>query len=253
MSSKPKKTLSKEQLSKMQEGRKKAAEKRAKERQQAKSKAKEFTDAKKSKDKEKLLQLEMEALQQQQDRINTLKLQVERKKQVKSKLQKIKQFDEIPEEQVYEQDVEEKHTEEVQENIKVEVIDALEDVEEKIEKQIEHKETDDRDYIPNDDEYSATFKRKAKKIRNQIPVETRAYYDDAIKKFDFTLSLDDNIKSMIEYVKNIVGDNTDMVNSIRNKQLEKESKKEVIQKSATENIAEQSIDSKIYKLMKMRY
>jgi hypothetical protein len=58
---------------------------------------------------------------------------------------------------------------------------------------------------------------------------------------------------MIDYVKNVVGENTDLVNSIRNKQLEKESKKEVVQKSATENIAEQAIDSKIYKLMKMRY
>jgi len=253
MSSKPKKTLSKEQLLKMQEGRKKAQEKRAKERQQAKSKAQEFTNAKKSKDKEKLLQLEMEALQQQQDRIDNLRLQVERKKQVKSKLQKIKQNDTIPEEQVYEQDVEEKHTEDVQENIKVEVIDALEDVEDKIELQMSHKETDPRDYAPNDAEYSATFQREAKKIRNQIPVETRAYYDDAIKKFDFTLSLDDNIKSMIEYVKNVVGENTNLVNNIRNKQIEKESKKEVVQKSVNENIAEQSVDSKIYKLMKMRY
>jgi hypothetical protein len=248
MSSKPKKTLSKEQLAKMQEGRKKAAEKRAKERAEAKSKAKEFNDAKKSKDKEKLLQLEMEALQQQQDRIDNLKMQVERKKQVKSKLQKIKQIEAIPEEQVFEEDIEE-----VQENIKTEVIDALEDVEDKIELQMSHKDTDPRDYVPNDAEYSATFKREAKKIRSQIPVETRAYYDEAIKKFDFTLSLDDNIKSMIDYVKNVVGENTDLVNSIRNKQLEKESKKEVVQKSATENIAEQAIDSKIYKLMKMRY
>lgn len=249
MSNKPKKTLSEEQLKKMQEGRKKAAQKRAKEREQAKAKAKEFNDAKKSKDKEKLLQLEMEALQQQQDRIDNLRMQVERKKQVKSKLKSIKEIDDKPEDQVFEK----KMIEEDNEEIVDEVEGALEDVEENINIQIQHKESDPQDYVPSDKEYEETFKREANKMRKNIPVETRKYYDQAVKKFDFTLSLDDNIKGMIDYVKSVVNENTDIVNSIRKKQIERESKKEVVQKPVNESIAEQAVDSKIYKLMKMRY
>ena len=244
MSSKPKKTLSEEQLKKMQEGRRKAAQKRAKEREEAKAKAKELNDAKKSKDKEKLLQLELEALQQQQDRINNLKMQVERKKQVKSKLKSIKEVDEKPADQVYEKKLSDDEEEEV--------IEALEEVEEKINKQIEHKETDDRDYVPNDEEYVATFAREAHKMRKNIPAETRKYYDEAIKKFDFTLSLDDNISSMIDYVKEVVKNNTELANGIRNKQIQRENKKEIVQKNVAEKVAEQSVDSKLHKLMKLK-
>tara|TARA_R100000734_G_C3301657_1_gene92251 strand:+ start:210 stop:950 length:741 start_codon:yes stop_codon:yes gene_type:complete len=246
MSSKPKKTLSEEQLKKMQEGRKKAAQKRAKEREEAKAKAKELSNAKKSKDKEKLLQLELEALQQQQDRINNLKMQVERKKQVKSKLKSIKEVDEKPEDQVYEAPLEETDDEAEQ------TIEVLEKVEKKINKQIEHKETDDRDYVPNDEEYVATFAREAHRMRKNIPAETRKYYDEAIKKFDFTLSLDDNISSMIDYVKEVVKNNTELANGIRNKQVQKENKKEIVQKNVAEKVAEQSVDSKLHKLMKLK-
>ena len=246
MSSKPKKTLTEEQLKKMQEGRRKAAQKRQKEREEAKKKAKEIGDAKKSKDKEKLLQLELEALQQQQDRIDNLKMQVERKKQVKSKLKQIKEVDEKPEDQVYESNIEENESQAEQ------TIDALEQVEEKINTQVAHPDTDDRDYVPTDDEYKQVFEREAKKMRNNIPIETRKYYDEAIKKFDFTLSLDDNIAEMINYVKTVVNSNAKMAKGIREKQIKNENKKEVVQKSVPEKVAEQSVDSKIYKLMKLK-
>ncbi len=251
MSSKPKKTLSEEQLKKMQEGRKKAAQKRAKERAEAKSKAKELNDAKKSKDKAKLLQLEMEALQQQQDRIDNLKMQVERKKQIKSKLKSIKEVDDKPDDQVYEVPLDDEAQAEQTEQVE-EVSEVLEKVEEKINKQIEHKETDDRDYVPNDEEYVATFAREAHKMRKNIPADTRKYYDEAIKKFDFTLSLDDNISSMINYVKEVVKDNTELANGIRNKQIQKENKKDIVQKNVAEKVAEQSVDSKLHKLMKLK-
>ena len=244
MSSKPKKTLSEEQLKKMQEGRRKAAQKRQKEREDAKKKAKEFGDAKKTNDKQKLLQLELEALQQQQDRIDNLKMQVERKKHVKSKLKQIKEVDEKPEDQVFEADIDGEEAEQT--------IDALEEVEEKINIQAVHKETDDRDYAPSDDEYKKVFETEAKKMRNNIPVATRKYYDDAIKKFDFTLSLDDNIKGMIDYVKEIVKENTQVAKTVREKQINAENKREVVQKALPEKIAEQSVDSKIYKLMKLK-
>jgi len=251
MSSKPKKTLSEEQLKKMQEGRRKAAQKRQKEREDAKKKAKEFGDAKKTNDKQKLLQLELEALQQQQDRIDNLKMQVERKKHVKSKLKQIKEVDEKPEDQVFEADIDGEEAQAQAEQTE-QTIDALEEVEEKINIQAVHKETDDRDYAPSDDEYKKVFETEAKKMRNNIPVATRKYYDDAIKKFDFTLSLDDNIKGMIDYVKDIVKENTQVAKTVREKQMAAENKREVVQKALPEKIAEQSVDSKIYKLMKLK-
>ena len=251
MSSKPKKTLTEEQLKKMQEGRRKAAQKRQKEREEAKKKAKEIGDAKKSKDKEKLLQLELEALQQQQDRIDNLKMQVERKKQVKSKLKQIKEVDEKPEDQVYESNIEENESQAQAEQTE-QTIDALEHVEEKINTQVAHPDTDDRDYVPTDDEYKQVFEREAKKMRNNIPIETRKYYDEAVKKFDFTLSLDDNISEMINYVKTVVNSNATMAKNIREKQIKNENRKEVVQKSVPEKVAEQSVDSKIYKLMKLK-
>ena len=247
MSSKPKKTLSEEQLKKMKEGRIKAQEKRKKEREIARKQAKDLNEAKKSKDKERLLQLEMEALQQQQDRIDNLKLQVERKKQVKSKLKQIKETEEKPAEQVYETPLEEEQTEEVEE-----VEEALHNVEEKIIEQIENKDTDPRDYVPNDNEYAEVFKKEANKMRKNIPVDSRQYYDQAVKKFDFTLSLDDNIKSMIDFCKSVVVDNTKIANNIRTKLIEKEQQKELVQKSVAEKVTEQSVDSKIYKLMKLK-
>jgi len=253
MSSKPKKTLTEEQLQKMKEGRKKAIEKRKQEREEAKAKALEFDVAKKQKDKQKLLELEMEALQQQQDRIDNLRLQVERKKEVKSKLKRIKQTEEKPEDQVFEtkekviDDDEYLEIEEAED-----VIETIEDVGDILHSEAKHLEEEPPN-VPNDEEYSEVFKREANKMRKNIPVDVRHLYDDAVKKFDFTLSLDDNIKSMIDYVKDVVQNNTELANRIRNKQIQKENKKEVVQKSVNEKVAEQAIDSKLSKLMKMKY
>jgi len=248
MSDKPKKTLSEEQLKKMQEGRKKANEKRKKEREEARKQAKDLNEAKKSKDKEKLLQLELEAMEQQQSRIDNLRLQVERKKQVKSKLKNIKATQEAPEEQIYEQPPQQdddKAKESIIENI-------LEHVEEEVEHQQDLQAEQHKDYVPTNEEYELVFRTQANKMRNKIPVDTRKYYDEAIKKFDFTLSLDDNIKSMIDYCKDVVKENTVIANSIRNKQIERENKKEIVQKTVAEKVTEQSVDSKIYKLMKLK-
>ena len=209
--------------------------------EEARKQAKNLNEAKKSNDKEKLLQLEMEALQQQQDRIENLKLQVERKKQVKSKLKQIKETDEKPQDQLYEKPIE---TKDKQEQI---IEDILEHVEEKVEEKVEAKNN-----LPTNEEYAKIFKREANNMRNNIPKETRMYYDEAIKKFDFTLSLDDNIKSMIDYCKNVVNENTNIANNIRNKQIINENKKEIVQKSVAEKVTEQAVDSKIYKLMKLK-
>ena len=237
MSDKPKKTLSPEQLEKMRLGRKKAYEKRKAEREAAKEKSKQVGEAKKKNDKEKLLQLEMEAMKQQQDRIDNLKIQVERKRQVKSKLKNAK-LEPVAEEQ---EDVEE------QEEIVEQVEEELEKVEEKVEQKISKKPE------ISDAEYTKVFYEQANLMKKKIPKEVHHYYDDAVSKFDFTLSLDDNIKNMIGFVKDVVEKNTKVVKDVRQVQKKIEDKQEVISKPKVEDEAEKHIDSQISKLMKMRY
>ncbi|MHA2182362.1 MAG: hypothetical protein ACXAAH_13165 [Promethearchaeota archaeon] len=247
MSSKPKKTLSDEQLKKMQEGRKKASEKRKIEREEAKAKAKEMDIAKKSKDKQKLLDLELQALAQQQSRIDNLKIQVERKKEVKSKLKAIKEEDEKEPEQIYEeppQEVEEQAKAQQPQPQEVEVEKAVKAV--KAVESLSNKQ-------PTDEEYAEVFNREARKIREKLPQESKKYFDNATNKFDFTLSLDDNIKGMIDYVKTIVEKNTEIAKSIRDSKRELEDKKEIVQPTHAERVAEHAVNSKIQKLMRMRY
>jgi len=239
MSDKPKKTLSPEQLEKMRLGRKKAYEKRKAEREAAKAKSKEIGDAKKKNDKEKLLQLELEAMRQQQDRIDNLKLQVERKREVKSKLKQAKQIVDEPEEL---EPIDEQHEEEIVEAVEEE----LEKVEEKVEKKMDKPDISDA-------EYTKVFYQQANVIKKKLPKEVHNYYEDAVSKFDFTLSLDDNIKNMIEYVKTVVKDNTKIVKNVRTVQKKAEEKEEIVSKPKVEDEAEKHIDSQISKLMKMRY
>ena len=245
MSSKPKKTLSDEQLKKMQEGRKKASDKRKIEREEAKSKAKEMDIAKKSKDKQKLLDLELQALAQQQSRIDNLKIQVDRKKEVKSKLKAIKEEDEKEPQQIYEEPI-------IEEQAKAEHTQGKQPKEEEPAK-AEHKQPAIGKEPPTDAEYAEVFNSEARKIREKLPQESKKYFDNATNKFDFTLSLDDNIKGMIDYVKTIVEKNTEIAKSIRDSKRELEDKKEIVQPTHAERVAEHAVNSKIQKLMRMRY
>ena len=262
MESKPKKVLSQEQLLKMQEGRKKATEKRKKEREEAKKNAVEFTNAKKSNNKEKLLQLELEALQQQQDRIDNLKMQVERKKQVKSKLKKIKNEEEEPQPSPQTLVAQEPSPEPLPspepspepQTLVAPAPQTLVAPAPKPAPKVNKAESQSNLQFtqPSDEEYEKVFKEQSKIIRNTIPKEVRKEYDSAINKFDFTLSLDENINSMIKHVKDIIKTNTETASNFRKQQKEEESKKEIVQKSFVEKVTEQAVDSKIYKLMKLK-
>ena len=226
METKPKKTLSEEQIKKMQLGRKLAYEKKKKERDLERSKAKEFVDAKKDKNKEKLLKLEMEALQQQQDRIDNLKIQVERKNIIEKIL-------------------------DLKEEVEVDMAGVEKEMsDEKEEEAVEL-------FIPTNDEYREVFNEKASEIRKGIPPPVKKYYDEALKKFDCHLDLDTNITNMIDYVKEVVKTNTEIVNKVRaeqkEKELEKQKQNELIQKLEAETLAEKEIENRIYKLMKIKY
>ena len=247
MSEKPKKTLSPEQLEKMRVGRQKAYAKRKAEREAAKIVSKEKNTATKNNDKEKLLQLELEAMAQQQSRIDNLKIQVERKKEVKAKLKSIKEEEHIEEEHI-EEHIEhiEEHIEEVQSEVKEDIEEVKEKVEVKMEKKVRW----------TDEEYSDVFEKEAKKMRAKIPKQVQHYYDDAVSKFDFTLSLDQNIRGMIENVSKVIQKNANTVDEVRKVQKHIEEKKDpivAIQKAPIEVQVEKELESQISRLIKMRY
>ena len=229
MEDKPKKVLSDEQLKKMQEGRKIASEKRKLAKEQSKDLAKKKTAASKKSDKSELLNLELEALAQQQDKINNLKMQVDRKREVKSKLKSIK--DEV-----------------IEDNDELEVVEEEVEEKEEVEEVKEEKEDDNK-------KYEFTFKEEAKRLRENIDPSAHKYYDNAVNKFDYTLSLDDNIKSMIEYVKNVVDSNVQLATKIKEEKEIVDTQEEILVKNITpkETLVEKQIQSQINRLMKMKY
>jgi hypothetical protein len=251
MSEKPKKTLSPEQLKKMQEGRKRAYEKRKSEREAAKQASKEKTQAKKDNDKEKLLQLEMEAMKQQQDRIDHLKLQVERKREVKAKLKSIKEDVEDEPDDADQEYVPEVIEEELINDVANKVAEEVEEVLEKVEEKVEKKE--EKSVSWSNEEYTEVFQREANKMRAKIPKEVQHYYTDAVRKFDFSLSLDDNIQNMINYVSSVVKKNAETVSEVRKVQKNIEDKQELVQKQEPEIQMEKELQSQINKLIKMKY
>ena len=57
---------------------------------------------------------------------------------------------------------------------------------------------------------------------------------------------------MIKHVKEIIKTNTNIANDIRKEQKQEENKQEIVQKTNAEKNTEHIIDSKIYKLMKLK-
>ena len=239
-----KKTLSPEQLAKMQEGRKRATEARKKAKEEAQEEASKRKTALKKSDKSELLALEIQALAQQQNRIDNLKIQVERKKEVKSRLKSIKETedpveeeDPIEEEDPVEEELIVEKTPDPPKKVQiVEKVSVLETKESNVNK------------IHDDNNYKDIFEKESTKLREKINPSVHNYYDQAIKKVDYSLPLDQNIQNMIDYVKDIVEKNTQLAESINKEKQLAEEKQEIVQ----ENVVEKQITSQIQKLMKMR-
>ena len=241
-----KKTLSPEQLEKMKEGRKRASDARKKAKEEAQEEASKRKTALKKSDKSELLALEIQALAQQQNRIDNLKIQVERKKEVKSRLKSIKETEDDPiieeEDPIIEDPVEDE--EEL-------IVEKTPDIPKKVQivepVSVLEKKKSNVDEI-HDNNYKDIFEKESTKLREKIDPTVHNYYDQAIKKVDYSLPLDQNIQNMIDYVKDIVEKNTKLAESINNEKKIAEEQKEIVQ----ENVVEKQITSQIQKLMKMR-
>ena len=256
----PKKVLSPEQLLKMQEGRKKAAESRKLAKEKAKEDAKNKEKALAKSDKSDLLELEIQALAQQQDRINNLKLQVDRKKQVKSKLKKIKDEKEVAAEVAAEEakanvnsnsdSDSEQSEEEIEIKKPLEKIDIPIEIPKIPKKEIPINESEKHNI---DKDYKELFELESSKLRVKLDPSVHKYYDNAIKKFDYNIPLNDNINNMINYVKLVVQENTQLANKIKEEKQISDDSKIIVERQEEETIVEKQITSQISKLMKMRY
>tara|TARA_R110000772_G_scaffold262682_3_gene381832 strand:- start:1044 stop:1832 length:789 start_codon:yes stop_codon:yes gene_type:complete len=257
----PKKVLSPEQLLKMQEGRKKAAESRKLAKEKAKEDAKNKEKALAKSDKSDLLELEIQALAQQQDRINNLKLQVDRKKQVKSKLKKIKdekeevaEAEEIAEAKANVNSNSDSDSEQSEEEIEIkkplEKIDIPIEIPKIPKKEIPINESEKHNI---DKDYKELFELESSKLRVKLDPSVHKYYDNAIKKFDYNIPLNDNINNMINYVKLVVQENTQLANKIKEEKQISDDSKIIVERQEEETIVEKQITSQISKLMKMRY
>ena len=253
----PKKVLSPEQLLKMQEGRKKASESRKLAKEKAKEDAKNKEKALAKSDKSDLLELEIQALAQQQDRINNLKLQVDRKKQVKSKLKKIKdEKEEVAEAEAKAKVNSDSDSDNEQSEEEIEIKKPLEKIDIPIEipkipkKEIPINESEKHNI---DKDYKELFELESSKLRVKLDPSVHKYYDNAIKKFDYNIPLNDNINNMINYVKVVVHENTQLANKIKEEKQISDDSKIIVERQEEETIVEKQITSQINKLMKMRY
>lgn len=226
MADKPKRVITAEQQEKMRLGRQKAYEER-----KAKKEA-EIRAKKEAKEKQKAIQ--QQALQEQKDRRKNLKNAIEKRQEQKQKLAELK-----PKKTVH------IATDEEIEYYEPDLVASEEPAEEpQVLSPIEE------DAEPTDEEYIETFKQETENIIKTLPHGSKQLFRKATKKFDYNLSVEDNIKAMIEYVKMVVQHNITTAAAVKNKIESKALKEnEVVQEIPEVIEAEQIIESKMSYLM----
>ena len=228
-----KKTLSPEQLAKMQEGRRKAYEARKKAREEEKE----------AKKQAKLLakKTEEEAIKQQREQRELVRKANEAKAKKKGDLSalKVKNKKKVniatdDEVEYYEPDVLSPVPEEEEQAEQPEEIQA-----EQPEEKPEPEETEE-------EKYKRVFESESLKVLNKLPNNAKDLFKKAKSKFDCNLSVDDNIKSMIDYCKELVKANVKTAEVIK---AHVEEKKDI--KPPVEQVQkEREIEQKIYAIMK---
>ena len=203
MSEKPKRVLTDEQKKKMLEGRRRKAE----ERKLQKEKDKENKDLDKIKAKELKeinKKLELEAIQQQKDRIELLNVSKRKKSEMRGKLRFCKNNPQAIEDM--EQLLSEiENKENTKKNIDLEIKEIKVEMESK-----KHELSKDEE----NEVYKRVFEKEALKIEKSLPIECREVFRSETNKFDFNLNLSDNINSMISNIENTIKKNTNITDSV---------------------------------------
>tara|TARA_R110002167_G_scaffold80385_1_gene220975 strand:- start:1300 stop:2040 length:741 start_codon:yes stop_codon:yes gene_type:complete len=246
MSDKPKvkRILTDEQKAKMLEGRRKASALKREQKEKDKNEkviAKENDKKQKIKDRE----LELQAIQQQKDRIEVLNVSKKKKSEMRGKLRFCKNNPELIDEvEIMIQAIENKNNE--KKNIDLEI------------KEIQTEIKDKQQELTEDEEnevYKRVWDKEAKRIELSIPEESRSIFRTETEKFDFNLSLSDNITKMIKNVESKIQSNTEIVDAITTEISETENtinkNKEIVQEREKKE-REKKINAKLQQLYSLR-
>ena len=206
-------------------------------------KIKEKENDKKQKVKNK--ELELQAIQQQKDRIEVLNISKKKKSEMRGRLRFCKNNPElIGEVEEMIQAIENKNNE--KKNIDLEI------------KEIQLEINDKKQELTEDEEnevYKKVWDKEAKRIELTIPEESRSIFRAETEKFDFNLSLSDNINKMIKNVEAKIQSNTAIVSAVNAEINETEDvinrNKELIQEKEKQD-RNKRINSKLQMLYSLR-
>ena len=224
-----KKTLSTEQLAKMQEGRRKANEARKKQKE----------DEKEAKKQAKMLakKQQEEAIAQQKQQRELIRKANEAKAKKKGDLSALK----VKKENV----AVEPALPKVPEHQEIDIDDPDE-----LEPEAEPEPEPVKEEVEEDEneKYKRVFESASLKVLETLPNNAKGLFKKANSKFDCNLSVDENIKSMINYCKELIKSNVKTAEVIKT-HVEEKKKEEV--KIPTEQIQkEREVEQRIYSIMK---
>ena len=199
---KPKKTITPEQRAKMDAGRKAAAEKRKKEKEELKARVKKEMEQ----EKKNMKKAVKEAEKQQKDRLNNAKKDNDAKKKIKKELEQLKESMKIETKKPVEFKKEEEEIKEVLEEI---VEEVKEEVEEVIEEKTEEKPT--KPTITKT-QIEGLFQAKVSQALENINDETtKDIFRDTANNYDFNDSVENNINRLMRRAKEKFLSNTETI------------------------------------------
>ena len=217
-----KRILTEEQKAKMQEGRKKAMEARKalkEEEKKATKKEKELNKktekSRKEIEKVKNLELELQALQQQKDRIETLKKTQENRAKFRNKMKEFKE-----EEQMVEMTIKEPEPE------------------------------PEPEPVINEEQ---VFKEKAKEMENLAKTkETKDLFKKVTGSFNNQISISDNLKNMVAELRDLIKKNAKHAKDVDNVVKKVVEQKPIEELNIVEMKAEEKYKSQLSSLMRLR-
>ena len=213
MADKPKRTITPEQRAKMAAGRKAAAERRKKEREEEKArKKKELAEEKKRM---------KEAEKQQKDRLKNAEKDNAAKKRIKKELEQLKESMKIETKQPIPKEVLEKVVEEVAEEVEPVVEEKPKEI---IEEKIEEKPLQEKKPEITKQQLKNLFDAKVLELLENINDENaRDIFLDTANNYDFNESVDSNINRLMSRAKSRFQKNKEVI-EIKKIEIEEKAK-----------------------------
>tara|TARA_R100001460_G_scaffold100400_1_gene143992 strand:+ start:456 stop:1220 length:765 start_codon:yes stop_codon:yes gene_type:complete len=207
---KPKKTITPEQRAKMDAGRKAAAEKRKKEKEELKARVKKEMEQ----EKKNMKKAVKEAEKQQKDRLNNAKKDNDAKKKIKKELEQLKESMKIETKKPVEFKKEEEEIKEVLEEIVEEVKEEVEEVIEEKKEEIKEEKTEEKPTKPTitKTQIEGLFQAKVSQALENINDETtKDIFRDTANNYDFNDSVENNINRLMRRAKEKFLSNTETI------------------------------------------